>query len=120
MSTNLVKIINKTRNTILADQAKIADKFFSRLKGLLGEHGLKEGEGLIINRCSSIHTFFMRFKIDVVFLDKHNKVAALAHSLAPARLAGHSLKARLAIELPAGILAKTNTKKGDLIEIKAS
>jgi len=119
MSTNLVKITNKTRNAVLAEQAEIAETFFSRLKGLLGRQGLKEGEGLVITRCSSTHTFFMRFKIDVVFLDRNNKVVALAHSLAPARLAGHSLKARLAIELPAGILAKTHTQEGDGIEIKA-
>jgi len=120
MSTRSVRIINKTRNATLADAAQIAHTFFSRAKGLLGKKGLEEGQGLIITRCSSIHTFFMRFKIDVAFLDKDNKVVALAHNLASARLAGCPLKARLALELPAGILAKTGTQKGDEIIVETA
>lgn len=113
-----VKIINKTRNVVLADKAQIADTFLSRAMGLLGKKGLDEGQGLIITRCSSIHTFFMRFKIDVAFLDRNNKVVALANSLAPARIAGSPLKARVAVELPTKTLARTNTQKGDEIDIK--
>jgi uncharacterized membrane protein (UPF0127 family) len=118
MTTSSVRIINKTRNATLADKAQIATTFLSRAKGLLGRIGLEQGQGLVITRCSSIHTFFMRFKIDVAFLDKENKVVSLAYSLAPARLAGYPLKARLAVELPAGILAKTGTQKGDEIGIE--
>jgi uncharacterized membrane protein (UPF0127 family) len=118
MSTILVRIINKTRNTTLAEKAQIANTFFSRGKGLLGRSGLTEGQGLVITNCSSVHTFFMRFKIDIVFLGRNNRVVGLAKSLAPARLAGYPLKARLAVELPAGILAKTNTQKGDEIVVE--
>jgi uncharacterized membrane protein (UPF0127 family) len=118
MPTGSVKVINKTRNTTLAERAEIARTFSSRAKGLLGRNGLSEGEGLVITRCSSIHTFFMRFEIDVAFLDSNNKVVALASDLGPGRLAGSPLRARLAVELPAGILSKTNTQKGDEITIE--
>lgn len=111
------KIINKTNGAILAQEAQIADNPFSRLKGLLGKEGLKEGEGLIISPCNSIHTFFMRFSIDVVFIDNNNKVVKIAHSLPPGRLFGTGFKANLVIELSAGTLLKTNTKNNDILDI---
>ena len=111
-------IVNKTRNVILADKAKIAHTPFSRIKGLLGRKGLEKGEGLIIKPCSSIHTFFMQFKIDVIFLDKENKVVAMAFSLPPARIFDTFFRGKLVIELPSGILEKTGTKVGDNIEAK--
>jgi uncharacterized membrane protein (UPF0127 family) len=120
MPAPIVKIINKTRNTTLADKAQRADSFFSRLKGLLGRQGLNEGEGLVITRCSSIHTFFMRFKIDVAFLDRHNRVIVMANSLPPARLVATMFRGKLAIELPPGILSQTHTQKGDEIAIETT
>ena len=47
----------------------VADTFFRRMRGLLGRDGLPPGEGLLITRCRSIHTLFMRFAIDAIFLD---------------------------------------------------
>ena len=114
---SIKKIINKTNNTILAERAEIADTPFRRIKGLLGRKALKEGEGIVITRCSSIHTFFMRFSIDVAFLDRHNRIMAMANSLPPARLFSSLFKGKIAIELPAGTLRKTGTKLGNLVEI---
>ncbi len=73
----MVKIINKTKNTILAEEAYIADTVFSRVKGLLGKQSLDEGSALIIKPCNSIHTFFMRFPIDVFFVDRNNKIVKI-------------------------------------------
>ena len=112
-----MKIINKTNNKVLANRAEIADTPFKRIKGLLGRTSLKEGEGLVITHCSSIHTFFMRFSIDVAFLDRHSRVVAIASCLPPARLFSSLFKGKLVIELPVRTLAKTGTKVSDSIEI---
>ena len=112
-----VKITNKTRGTILAQKAQIADTPLLRLKGLLGRRGLEQGEGLIIEPCNSIHTCFMRFPIDVLFLDKNYKIVSLTSNLSPWRLFGSLFMGKIVLELPAGTLAETRTKNGDLIEI---
>ena len=112
------RIINRTKNTLLADRAEVANTHFKRLKGLLGKEALKEGEGLIIKPCSSIHTFFMRFSIDAIFLDKNNSVVAIAESLPPSRFFGSLLKGKLVIELPLGTIARTNTIIGDELELR--
>jgi len=110
------KIINKTKNTILAEKAEIADTPLSRSKGLLGRNGLEEGEGLIIIPCSSIHTFFMRFSIDAAFLDKNNIIVAMKSSLQPSRIFGSIFKGKLVIELSEGTLQRTKTEPHDVIE----
>ena len=74
-----LKILNLTRNAILAEKAIIADSFFRRLQGLLGQDSLASGAGLILKPCDSIHTFFMRFPIDAAFVDKNNRVTRLYH-----------------------------------------
>ncbi|MDD5004894.1 MAG: DUF192 domain-containing protein [Candidatus Omnitrophica bacterium] len=112
-----VRIINRTKNTILADKAEMAETFLKRLRGLLGRDNLAAGEGLVIKPCNSIHTFFMRFSIDVAFLDKSGKVVAMAVFLPPLRLQGSWFRGHLVIELPAGTLARTNTALKDTIEI---
>ncbi|MFH0867967.1 MAG: DUF192 domain-containing protein [Candidatus Woesearchaeota archaeon] len=113
----MVKIVNKTKNTILAEKAEIANTPLKRMKGLLDKVALEHGEGLIIKPCSSIHTFFMRFCIDVIFLDRNNRVVALTESLSPWRLFGSALKGRMVIELPSGTIAKAKTSINDTIEI---
>ena len=112
------RITNETKGTVLADRARVANTTLKRLKGLLGREALKDGEGLIIIPCSSIHTFFMRFSIDVVFLDRSNRVVAMARSLSPARLFSSMFKGNLVIELPVGTLTKTNTEISDQIVLK--
>jgi len=110
-----MKIINQTKHSVLAERAEVADTPSSRAKGLLGRTGLDQGEALILDPCSSIHTFFMKFSIDVLFLDKQNKVVKIAKNLKPGRLFGTILKGKLCIELPVGIIDKTGTGKGDQI-----
>ncbi|MFH1622296.1 MAG: DUF192 domain-containing protein [Candidatus Omnitrophota bacterium] len=114
----MTKIVNKTKNIILAEKTEIADTPLKRMKGLLGKNNLNQGEGLIIKPCSSIHTFFMRFSIDVVFLDDYNEVTALTESLPPFRFFGSFLKGKIVLELPQGTIARTKTSINDKIEIQ--
>src|SRR3989338_6251077 len=112
-----LRIINLTRSAILAENAVIADSLFSRLRGLLGRDSLASSEGLILKPCDSIHTFFMRFPIDVVFVDKNNRVIRLYHSLKPWSLSGIFLRAAFCLELPARTLQFSFTQQGDQIEV---
>ncbi|MCM8789645.1 MAG: DUF192 domain-containing protein [Candidatus Omnitrophica bacterium] len=108
-----MKIINKTNNAILAEKAILADTPLSRLKGLLGRKQLNIGEGIILRPCSSIHTFFMHFPIDILFLDKNNKIIKAIPDLKPFHLTAIYFNAAFAIELPVGTISSTSTHIGD-------
>jgi uncharacterized protein len=115
--TDKIRVINKTQNVLLADCAKLADTPSSRMIGLLNRSGLWEGEGLIIKPCQSIHMLFMRFPIDVVFVDAKGIVVGLCKSIPPFGFSPIFWNAEAAIELPSGIVETTQTHLGDLIEI---
>lgn len=112
------KVYNKTKNEVLADSTELANTPLKRIRGLLGRKELQQGHGMIITPCSSIHTFFMKFAIDIVFLDKEGNAVAMAHSLPPSRLFGAPFKANLVIELPPGTLSRTKTELNDKISIE--
>jgi uncharacterized membrane protein (UPF0127 family) len=86
------------------------------MQGLLGRKSLQPGEGLLITPCMGIHTFAMRFPIDVLFIDKRNIVIAAIRNLRPNRLTRLYPGASGVIELPVGTLDVTETRAGDLIE----
>lgn len=108
-------IRNATRDTVLADRAWAALRMGERMKGLLGRDGLGSGEGIHIDPCNSIHTFFMRFAIDVLFLDKQGTVVRAFEGLPPWRLTRVYAGARSVVELPPGTLSATGTYEGDRI-----
>ncbi|MCK4532166.1 DUF192 domain-containing protein [bacterium] len=112
------KVFNLTRNCLLAEKAGEANSFVSRLIGLMGRKGLNKKEGLIILKTSSIHTFFMRFSIDVVFFNKKGEIIKIISELKPCRMSPWVWGAYGVIELPAGKVLETKTQKGDCIEIK--
>jgi len=108
-----VRILNTTRSTELASDAKPARSFTQRLVGLLGRAGLGPGEALLLEPCSSVHTAFMRFAIDVVYVDRTGKVVKVVPELRPFRASGVLRGARSVIELPSGTIAATGTVPGD-------
>lgn len=112
-----MRLLNQTRGTLLADRLKIADSFFSRLRGLLGSRSLPAGEALLIRPCNSIHMFGMRYPIDVVFADQAGQVLKTVAALAPGRLARCPGAAWVA-ELPVGTLAATATATGDVLMVE--
>jgi len=112
-----VKIINLTRNTLLADEARIGNTFFMRLIGLLNRNSLRKGEALILTPSNCIHSFFMRFTIDVIFLDKTGKIIKTLPSFKPFRLSPLYLHSNLVIELPENTLKLSQTQPGDIIKI---
>ncbi|MGB7264595.1 MAG: DUF192 domain-containing protein [Terracidiphilus sp.] len=110
------QVLNVTRGTVLAVRLEAAHTGSSRRKGLLGREGLGHGEGLWITPCESVHTFFMKFPIDLVYLDRQHTVKKVRSSVGPWRLSG-CLTARSVLELPAGTIRETHTERGDTMEI---
>ncbi len=108
---------NTTRGRVLAERTLRTTTALERLKGLLGREALPRGEGLLIAPCDSIHTFFMRFPIDVLFLDGGGKVVRAVPNLVPWRATRLYLGARSVLELWAGALAETGTSDGDIVEV---
>lgn len=113
-----VCVINKTRGTCLAEKAGMAKSFFSRLKGLLGKKVLPQGEGLVIMPCSSIHCLGMKFPIDVIYVSSDHRVMELVENLQPNRLGPVVKESKYVVELPAGTISATSTRKGDLLLLK--
>ena len=103
---------NHTRNTVLGDAVELADTSETRRVGLLKHERLEPGSGLWIVPCESVHTFFMKFPIDLVYLDKQRKVRKVRHAVPAWRLSA-CLSAHSILELPAGTAEKSGTLPGD-------
>ncbi len=108
---------NKTKNQIVISQLEVAKDFWSRGKGLLGRVSLDENQGLWIHHCNSIHTYFMKFPIDCVFVDKGLKVKAVYANVTPWRLVLPVWGARSVFEMKAGSAEKNNIKVGDQLYV---
>lgn len=89
---------------IIAQHVERADTFFSRLAGLMFRKALAPQAALLLDPCPQIHTCFMRFAIDVLFLDKDNRVVAVLENFKPWRMSRFYTKARRTLELPGGSL----------------
>lgn len=113
-----MKARNLRNGKELSDNVEVADNLFKRMKGLLGKGELRTGESLLIKPCISLHTFFMKFPIDVIFLNRKNKVIATIKNLKPNRLTRLYLKAVSVLELPSGTIDATSTEIGDEIGIR--
>lgn len=116
MNDSRLKISNLTRSTELATQAEVAKTSAARQKGLLGRTGLPEGGGLWIVPCESVHTFFMKFPIDLVYIDRKKTVKKVRRNVPPWRLSA-CLTAHSIIELPAGVIDRSQTAPGDRLEL---
>jgi uncharacterized membrane protein (UPF0127 family) len=112
-----IHVRNVTRDVVLADAAEVADTSAKRRTGLLKHTSLEAGEGLWIAPCESVHSFFMKFTIDVVYLDRKHQIKKIRPEMVPWRISG-CLTAHSVLELPAGTIARTGTKAGDQLEIK--
>ena len=120
-------IRNRTRGTVLARDARIADGAWTRLVGLLNRSSLVPGEGLWIVPTSAIHTIGMRFAIDAVFLGPLGqaeqdvrvcRVRRVYHQLAPWRMTRYVWGSESVLELPAGVAAASRTEAGDELELQ--
>jgi len=113
---------NRTRQVVLAREVTRADTHWSRLRGLVGTPASRfsEGQGLWLVPCRGIHTLAMSYPIDALYLDRHNVVVHLEQKLAPWRIAPVKISAATVLEVPARIVADTNTQVGDQIEFQTA
>src|SRR5437588_3530553 len=112
---HIMSIVNTTRNTTLADKARRAASFVDRGRGLMLSDPLPEGGGLVIEPCNSVHMFFMRYPLDIVFIDGQGQVVFMYKGIKPWRVGRIVRGAKAAIELPAGAIDTSNTQLGDKI-----
>ena len=108
-----IRLVNRTRGALLAERVEHAVAMAERLRGLLGRSELAAGNALAIAPCAAIHTFFMKFAIDAVFLDGSGRVVRALPALRPWRATRFHRRAAQVVELPAGTLARTGTREGD-------
>jgi uncharacterized protein len=110
-----LRILNLTRQAELAGSVEVADRPATRNKGLLGRDGLAPGEGLWIVPCAAIHTFGMRFPIDLVYLDRKKRVKKVRSDVRSWRLSA-CLFAHSVLELASGTVRRTQTGPGDKLD----
>jgi hypothetical protein len=110
-----MQVLNRTRQVVIASDLGIAKTSAQRRRGLLGRACLPHGEGLWISPCESVHTVGMRFPIDLVYVDRDNRVCKIRRDVRPWRIS-FCITAHSVIELPAGTSRATGTREGDHLE----
>ena len=118
-----LRALNRTKGTILCERLEVAHTAAAQSRGLLGRDALAPGAGMLFDGYNFLpvmwmHMFFMRFAIDIVFLDRTNRVLRINHSLKPWRVSSLVLGARRALELEAGAAARSGTVEGDQLEVE--
>src|SRR5512135_880041 len=101
-SNDALKVVNRSKGVVLAERASFALTPLQRMKGLLGREALAPGDALVITPCAAVHTFGMRFPIDVVFYNTNNRAVAAVPSMKPFRMAAWYPRTEGVIGLPGG------------------
>src|SRR5689334_369230 len=114
---SFARIRRKADGAVVCERCEVPESAFGRMRGLLGRDGLEPGSGMLIDSAPSVHMFFMRFPIDVVFLDRDWRVVGVRHGLRPWRVAG-TRGAAAALELPAGAAADARVEEGDALALE--
>lgn len=110
------EVINVRTNTVVG-RVDLADHGTARRRGLLGRTGLDEGEGLWIKPCEAVHTFGMRFDIDLIFINRRHIVTKVRAGVPPWRISG-SLRAVSVLEMSSGMIARSSTQPGDQLRLE--
>ncbi|HEY3921739.1 MAG TPA: DUF192 domain-containing protein [Gaiellaceae bacterium] len=97
----ITRTLKKTGGEVVCQHCELATNPFTRMRGLLGRSGLEPGEGMLFRPAGSVHMFFMRFPIDVLFCDRNLAVVGIERKLKPWRMAGRR-GAKIVVELPVG------------------
>ena len=109
---------NDTRQTPLAERVQPARSLWRRTRGLLGTRELPQGDGLLIEPCNAIHSFWMRYAFDALFLRKDGEIVHLISRMAPYRMSRPVFSAHSVLELPAGTIEASQTQPGDRVRVE--
>ena len=113
-------IVNLRNNMIISSHPQTAISLYMRTRGMIGrKFDLDSLDGMVFERCASIHTCFMSIPLDVIFTDKNNIVTKVISNVAPWRLAFGAKSSYKVIELPVGVIEKTQTLVGDVLQINS-
>jgi len=104
--------LRRADGRIVSESVTVMDSFGRRMKGLLGRRRLRQGEGVVLRPSWSVHTWFMRFPIDLLFIDRDGRVLRAAENVGPFRFVSGGRGARRTIELPAGTIANAKVAPG--------
>lgn len=115
----MAKLMNAEKSKVLLADLQVASDFWSRTKGLLGTSTLGQQQGLWIHQCNSVHTFFMKYSIDCIFVDKDMTVKAIKKDLKPGRMTLPIWGASSVIEVSSGQADKLNISEGDRLYVGA-
>lgn len=115
---NLMKLYNRSNGVRLAERLQEATTFLRRFRGLMLTQSLPSDQALLIRPCRSVHTFFMRYAIDVLYLDEAGNIVGTDELLAPGRIGTRYAGARSVVELPAGTIRSTKTAAGHRVEFE--
>ena len=118
-SARRTRPVQRLDGAVVCERCTIADSALPRMRGLLGKRSLGSDEGVLLRPAGSVHTFFMRFPIDIVFLDRDGRVLRIAESVRPWRTAA-ARGAKAVLELRAGECARRRLLTGDVVEVGAA
>jgi len=113
-----VRVVNADRASVLGTCIALADRWWSRARGMLGRPPPAAGEGMLIRPCRAVHTLGMRYPLDVAFLDRDGRVVEVYPALPPGAWSRWHRAAIQALELPAGTLGRSGTRPGDRLVIE--
>lgn len=112
-----MRLVNPDNGRTIAESVELANTFFTRLKGLMFRETLSDGGGLYLHPCKSIHTFFMKFPIDVLYVDENGKIVGLEEKLKPGKIGKNVPKAASVIELSSGSIRKNRLNLGQIVKL---
>ncbi len=112
-----IQVVNAARGTTLLATGRMADNFFTRLRGLIGVKELAEGAGILIRPCNGVHCMFMSIPIDVVYVDRSDRVVAVDKAMKPWAIGKIYRQSSIVVELPVGAIEASGTEPGDQLKI---
>lgn len=112
-----MKVYHRTTGQLLAENVVLANTFFMRLRGLIARRRLAPTEALWLRPCNGVHTWWMHYAIDVIFLDRELRIVKLVENMRPFRLTAPHREARSVLEMTAHSISHANLKVGDQLEI---
>lgn len=110
---NLIRVVNRTRGSLLGNQIWLVDSWPGRLRGYLGRPEPKPGEGMLLARCNAVHMYGLDFALDLIFLSKNGDVVKTLPDLQPWKRTSRVADANYVLELPTGTIEASYTKVGD-------
>jgi hypothetical protein len=110
-----IRVMNKTRESVLGSRVQLADRWWERVRGFLGRSRPDGGEGILLSPCRAIHMIGMSFPLDVLFLDRDGAVVAMYPGLRPGKMTRFHRRASYALELQEGSIEASGTRMADRV-----